>query len=254
MDCITKKVLITVKTYPNPSKKYGETVCCAGIDIETSQWIRLYPIPFRDLDFSKRFKKYAIIKVECSKAPKDHRIESFKVDSDSIKIIEQLDTNNNWQRRKEIVIPTASKSLCHLLNEVQNDKSLGMFKPTDVSFSFKKAGTKDKEKRQACYAQLSFFNRQKTPIEDIPIDFYYHFKCHGQTDCPGHKLLILDWEIVQAYRDWRSRYPSESELLEKIEQRWMEMTSAKKDTYFYVGNMQRFKNQFMVLGVFYPPL
>jgi len=32
----TKQVLITVKAYPNPSVKYGETVCCAGIDIETA--------------------------------------------------------------------------------------------------------------------------------------------------------------------------------------------------------------------------
>ncbi len=31
------------------------------------------------------------------------------------------------------------------------------------------------------------------------------------------------------------------------------MTSEKKDTYFYVGNMKRFPGNFMVLGVFYPP-
>jgi len=250
----TKKVLITVKTYPNPSKKYGETVCCAGIDIQASQWIRLYPIPFRDLDFSKRFKKYAVIEVKCSKAPKDHRIESYKVDADSIKILDWLDTKKKWQRRKEIVIPTASESFCSILNEIENNKSLGMFKPAQVSFLYKKAGTKDIEKRKACYAQLSFFDRQKTPIEEIPYDFYYYFKCHGQKDCPGHKLQIMDWEIVQAYRDWRYRYPSEPELLQKIEQRWLDMTSLKKDTYFYVGNMQRFKNQFMILGVFYPPV
>jgi hypothetical protein len=31
------------------------------------------------------------------------------------------------------------------------------------------------------------------------------------------------------------------------------MTSEKKDTYFYAGNMKRFPENFMVLGVFYPP-
>ena len=34
--CI-KRVLITVKAYPNPSKKYGETVCCAGVDVNTTE-------------------------------------------------------------------------------------------------------------------------------------------------------------------------------------------------------------------------
>ncbi len=27
-----KKILIAVKTYPNPSQKYNETVCTAGLD------------------------------------------------------------------------------------------------------------------------------------------------------------------------------------------------------------------------------
>ena len=56
----TKTVLVTVKAYPNPSRKYTETVCCAGIDIDTKKWIRLYPIPYRDLDESQKFKKYNI--------------------------------------------------------------------------------------------------------------------------------------------------------------------------------------------------
>jgi hypothetical protein len=56
-----KRILITVKAYPNPSRKYGETVCCAGVDLSNSQLVRLYPIKFRDLDEGKQFKKYSII-------------------------------------------------------------------------------------------------------------------------------------------------------------------------------------------------
>jgi hypothetical protein len=43
---MNKRVLITVKTYPNPSKSYQETVCTAGID-EDKNWIRIYPVNFR---------------------------------------------------------------------------------------------------------------------------------------------------------------------------------------------------------------
>lgn len=37
------KVLITVKTYPIPSKRYDELVCTAGVT-ERGDFIRLYPI------------------------------------------------------------------------------------------------------------------------------------------------------------------------------------------------------------------
>ena len=51
------KVLITVKTYPIPSPKYDELVCTAGVT-ESGDFIRLYPINFRDLPYSKQYRKY----------------------------------------------------------------------------------------------------------------------------------------------------------------------------------------------------
>jgi len=251
----TKRVLITVKAYPNPSKTYGETVCCAGIDVDTLEWIRLYPIPFRDLDSARKFKKYTIINVRCWKAPDDHRVESYKVDADTIKKLDFLDTKQKWAKRKNVVLPTLSPSFCKIREEVAQNKSLGIFKPTDINFSWKKSPLESDAKRQACYAQLSFFDTKKKTIEQIPFDFYYHFKCHDTADCPGHQLPIIDWEIAQAYRDWRHRYKPQQLLLQMIKQRWLDlMCSAKNDVYFYVGNMKRFRENFMVLGTFYPKL
>ena len=45
-----KDILITIKTYPEYSSKYTETVCTCGILAETGQMIRIYPIRFRYLD------------------------------------------------------------------------------------------------------------------------------------------------------------------------------------------------------------
>jgi hypothetical protein len=39
---IKTKVLITVMTYPHPSRGYQELVCTAGIT-ENDDWVRLYP-------------------------------------------------------------------------------------------------------------------------------------------------------------------------------------------------------------------
>lgn len=249
----TKQVLITVKAYPNPSKKYIETVCCAGIDVETGSWVRLYPVPYRDLDSSQQFKKYTIIKVRCWKAAGDTRVESYKIVSDSIEIVRLLGTANNWHERRQTVLPTLSRSFCQILQDTRDGRSLGMFRPCDVDFSWKKSTPINQAERDACYAQLSFFDKQKNVIEEIPFDFYYRFKCAGVEDCPGHKLSIVDWEIDQAYRDWRYRYKTMDLLLAKIRQRWLTLMCAESnDTCFYVGNMARFRDQFMVLGVFYP--
>ena len=252
-ELITKRVLVTVKAYPNPSRKYGETVCCAGIDIDILQWIRLYPIPYRDLDVSQKFKKYTVISVKCYKA-NDKRVESYKVDSDSINRLYYLDGKKKWEKRKEIVLPTISTSFCNILQDIKQNKSLGIFKPHNIDFSWKKSSVESEHKREACYVQLSFFNSQKEVIEQIPYDFYYTFKCHKQSNCPGHKLPIIDWEIGQAYRKWKHTYKNHEELLLNIKKKWLDfICSEKNDIYFYVGNMKRFHNQFMVLGVFYPP-
>lgn len=44
-----QRVLITVKTYPTLSKKYGETVCTAGIRPDGS-WVRIYPVGAMESD------------------------------------------------------------------------------------------------------------------------------------------------------------------------------------------------------------
>lgn len=251
----TKKVLITVKAYPNPSTKYRETVCVAGIDLDTGKWIRLYPIPFRDLDSNNKFKKYSIIEVRAIKSPADSRPESYKVESSTIRVIDNIDPQKNWHKRKQLLLPTVSPSFCHILQE--NDASnisLGMIKPDRVNFIWKKVKPKKtQEKREACYDQFLLYGNKSDPIEPIAYDFRYGFHCQGEPQCPGHDLPIIDWEIMQSYRKWRSNYKAEGDLLNAIKKRWLNyMCAEKQDTYFYVGNMLRFKNNFMVLGVFYP--
>jgi len=249
----TKTILITVKAYPNPSKRYSETVCCAGVDMTAQRWVRLYPIPFRDLGQSQKFQKYNIIKLKCQRA-NDRRVESYKVNSETIEIIDYLNTKKKWLRRKQIVLPLASLSYCQILEDIAQNKSFGMFKPSHVNFHYKKSTLESEQKRQASYAQLSFLDKRKKPIEEIPFDFYYSFTCSNSPNCPGHKLPIMDWEIGQSYRSWRYRYKDQNTLLDKIRERWLErMCSEKNDVYFYVGNMKRFHDHFMVLGVFYPP-
>lgn len=250
----TKRVLITIKAPPNPSKKYQETNCCAGIDLETGNWLRLYPIPFRLLDYNKQFPKYSIISVNCQQPLRDKRMESYKVDQESIKILNQLGTENKWYERKKIILSALSPSFCKILEDVKINKSLGIFKPTDIDFEIKKSVPKDEQKRRAAYNQYRLFDKTLKPIEETPFSFYYKFKCQNCPRCPTHKLMIQDWELMEAYRRWHNKYKNQTVLLSKIRQKWLnELCSPTKDTYFYVGNIWKRPKQFMVLGVFYPP-
>ena len=254
---IKKEILITVKAYTNTSKKYVETSCIAGIDVDTLEWVRLYPIPFRDLEKFKKFKKYSIIAVDTFKSNKDSRPESYNIDIDSIRILKDLKTKKgNWDKRKEIVFKTLDNSLCDILeNNATNNQSLGVFKPREVNFRITKLSKKEIENKNVDYTQLNFSNPKRDVLETIPYRFKYSFYCANRSNCPGHTHSIIDWEIGECYRSWRYRYKTEDSLKAHIKNRWLDsMFNEKRDTYFYVGNQNRFRDKFMILGVFYSPI
>ncbi len=99
-----RKILIATKTYPSISTKYQETVCTAGVLLDDEdkpvQWIRIYPIRFRQLDFDKRYPRWSIISAKIERNDKDYREESFRIDDSSIEVIRKLDTRKNWEERK----------------------------------------------------------------------------------------------------------------------------------------------------------
>jgi hypothetical protein len=157
----TKQVLVTVKAYPQDSKRYSETVCTAGICLDDKKWIRLYPIPFRFLDGSKQFSKYQIIDVEVSRDGTDGRPESHKVRQDTLTPGRLIDSAKNWQKRKEYVLPTLSRSMCEIMREQESTKkSLGAFKLTrPTKFYWKKVDISAEEEPE--HIQLVLFDSQK---------------------------------------------------------------------------------------------
>ena len=130
------RVLITVKTYPIPSSKYDELVCTAGVT-ETGDFVRLYPINFRDLPDDKQFTKYQWIEVKASKhTGRDKRPESYRPDSESIEICgDPIKTKpGNWRDRSRYVLKNKAKSIEYLRERQKSDKtSLGIFKPKNIS-------------------------------------------------------------------------------------------------------------------------
>src|SRR5262245_42397218 len=96
----TSEVLITVRTYPVPSRKSIEVSCTAGITRE-GEWVRLYPVPWRLLSSEKRFRKYQWISARVRNATSDPRVESRRIDEESIQILSQpLSSERQWALRR----------------------------------------------------------------------------------------------------------------------------------------------------------
>lgn len=251
-----EKILIVAKTAPNPSDKYRETVCTAGIT-QKGKWIRLYPIPFRYMEFDKWFHKYQWIEVEIEKRPadKDFRIDSYQPNCDSIKPLGKPLKAENWKERKEIILPTSSKSLEEIREMYDNQKvSLGIFKPKRVTnFVIEPASREWSKKHKQVLSQQHLFDQQPKALEKIPYNFSYEFECNDSR-CKGHKMQIIDWEITELYRNMKKKYPfSMDTVLEKVKNQWFyEMCGENKDTHLIVGSVYP-KPSFVVLGVFWPP-
>lgn len=247
-----KKVLITVKAYPQSSKKHQETVCTAGICVDTKEWVRLYPVPFRFLEDGKQFKKYDVLDVEVTSDGTDGRPESHKIREDTLSICENIGPDDNWRRRKEFVLPTLSKSMCEIQREqISSKKSLGAFKLSKPKDFHWEAVDLSKETDDA--VQLTLFDNNKKQLEKLAYDFRYKYTCDNEPDCTGHDQKILDWELGEALRQWRARYSSEQETLEKLKEMWLDtMFADEKDPVVFVGNHHLYRQSFMVLGVFYP--
>ena len=131
------RVLITVKTYPLPSRSYTELVCTAGL-LDGEKWIRMYPIPYRFLQDQQKYPKYSWIELNLTRKKDDFRLESYspKLGVDEpIKVFEQISTANEWAARKSYVLNevfTSMNELVEIAKDPNQRKSLATLKPSQI--------------------------------------------------------------------------------------------------------------------------
>lgn len=250
----TKKALIVVRTYPVPAKTGVEVSCTAAIT-EDGKWLRLFPIPYRFLEQDQRFSKYQWIEASMTKASKDPRPESHKLNAASIKIVSPiLPTANQWRARKRFVSPLKAHCLCCLKKEqvAHGHPTLGVFKPKSIKRLVIKTAAKDwTESQKSILRQGHLFQAgPKEELEKVPFDFQYEFEC-DHDGCVGHKIICTDWEMGQSWRKWSREYGTqwEAAFRETYERQMIE----EKDTHFFVGTMHGHPNVWIIVGLFYPP-
>lgn len=241
------------------SRRYGEVSCIAGLDMKTSEWIRLYPVPFRTLEDAQKFRKYEPIRARVQRPRDDRRPESWRVDAESIEVIGHvLGPEHGWKARRPIVEPAIGDSMCDV-RKAQKEKgtSLQMFRPKEVLDLIIEDAEPDPEKGKQAEdwaAQGSLLGStdlqlQRKALEQIPFRFLYRYQCSAD-DCPGHRQSIVDWEIVALYRSVREQ----ENWRDLIRAKWLDqMCGTDKDTAFIVGNQHQYLDGFLILGVWWPP-
>ncbi len=250
------KILLIVETYPNLSKKYDRTVCMAGIDIKSREWMRIYPVAYFDIPFDKRPHKYEVIEVlaERNLSEKFQRKESHKIEGNKLRKVGGISTENNWKNRNDIIYKNIAPSIEFLQEQYEKDKtSLGFIKPKYIDDFYVEPISKAREWERELVegSQRTLFNQEyKSPLDKIPYRFAYKFRCDDE--CKGHDFMVEDWELLALYRGLLKRGNSEQIAIQKCIQKYKDEFLSKKDIGFFVGTESKW-NHWLIIGVYYPP-
>ncbi|QWR76131.1 hypothetical protein [Candidatus Magnetomonas plexicatena] len=255
------KILITVKTYPTLSAKYDEIVCTAGFR-EDGTWVRLYPIPFRKLDYEKQYKKYQWIELKIERNSSDPRKESYRpVNINDIVTGVWIEPTNYWRERKEIVLKKVYTNMEILIEEAKNpDKctSLAVFKPSEIiDFKFTKTVREWDKVKLAQLDQLKLYEKNDNPfkvVKKLPYKFSYIFMEDSSVE---RTLMIEDWEIGQLFWNCCKKHNGdEIKACNDVKKKYFDDFAKTKDLYFYLGTTREFhfhaKNPFIIIGTFHP--
>lgn len=259
-----EEIFVIAKTYPTRSKKYKELVCTAGIN-RRGEWIRIYPIPFRNLEDYKKFKRYTWIEAEITPDKSDPRIESHKINTSSIKILENIPTNKEWGRRKQLILENSRiyTNLREIIDAATktNTLSLCTFKPTKfldiIVIKNPKEELTEKEKKEHINANRSLFDMESCELEFTGMPHIpYKFKIRFEDDVgKASSLSVIDWEIPQLYLNYKKE--GDEIAIEKVKEKLLWMLK-ERDLYLFLGTMKQMhikksKNPYTIIGLFYPP-
>ncbi|MDO9556153.1 MAG: hypothetical protein Q7J82_01015 [Coriobacteriia bacterium] len=257
MLAVRKRVLVTVKTYPNPSTKYKETVCTAGIDLDTGRFVRLYPVRFRHLSYASQFKKWDILEFDAFHKSSDVRGDTWTPQGDFV-TMGHIDTGPgrppNWAKRNAVILPLTSTIEDLEIRARDRSCSLGVVKVhAPARLRVVSSPGEWTQKQSLAIAQEGLFDEKCRPLERVPVKFMYEFRCHGS--CKGHRVQLFDWEVYALYRRQLDKRGDAVAAAQDVEQHFnVQLGTETHDLHLFVGTHFEHQDQFSAIGVYYPPL
>jgi hypothetical protein len=257
------KVVVLIKAAPVLTHDLEETMCVAGIRTDSGdpQWIRLHPVPFRDLADDSKFAKYQTVSLAARRPRSDRRPESWSPVSGSIIPTELMGTENGWAQRRHLVDRLGEARMCDLIEANRSGSgpdtpSLAVVRPIEsprLKITQRDELQLGEWRRRAAGAasRMSLFDDpsvSKPDFEVVPWRFQYEFRCSAPR-CNGHRQTIVDWEALALWRHVRHQPDWRDQMRLKFE----ETLWKGRDTVLFVGNQEQHPVSFLVLGVFWPP-
>jgi len=239
--------MLTVKASPEIGRTHGETVCVTGIRLDTDRphWIRLFPVQWQWF-WGKSHPKYQVIDIDVEHHAKDQRPESFRPSLDSVVVHREKSTK---AQRAATLADLDQYTMCDLVAaKGWKRPSLGLVVPREIiGFSvFDNTEDSAHTTKMNKAAQASLLTQGAPTLELCPYTFKLHYRCAAE-GCNTHTQTIVDWEISEAWRNWRHSYPDD--YLARIEKKWLELVDAERKPALYVGNQHQAPQGFLVLGI-----
>ena len=262
------RVLITVKTYPQPSGKYGELICPAGL-LDGEKWIRIYPVAFRFLTEEKLYPKYSWIELDLVRNRRDFRPESYRPKQgidEEITVLCSLDTSNKWAARKDYVLKEVFTSISKLIHVAKSNekKSLATLRPTEIiNFVIEEDKRDWKEEWIALAKQGNIFEiddkgqlKDRPRVPKPPYKYFYEFLT--ENDTKPHRMMIEDIEIGNLYWNCLKRTDGDEIAANQlVRPKYFDTFLEKNELYLFVGTTMQYHNvgpnPFIIVGIFYPP-
>ena len=211
-------LLVLAKTYPSISRKYQHLVCVAGLT-DKNEWRRVYPIVWQ-IFWGGGFKKKFWIEYEKqSDERSDHRPESRKINSKTIKELYEADFKDIKQR-----LDNKLTTLEYLASKNHKEVSMGVIKPFKI-INFIPEDNEHYGKLIEKQKQKSLSGKSAIQVDIFPKIFSYIFYCSPNCKTK-HKMMCEDWELMALYRNCErmrkeSIYKDENEVFEKVKQRFL---------------------------------
>lgn len=219
--------------------KHGETVCCAGLDLH-GNWLRLYPVSFRQLEAGQKFGRWDRIRFRWRLPNDDQRPESRRVDQQSLEIIGEI--------KKSERAPFLDRAIVRgLAAEREKGRSLALLEPEIIEFVVQKKPDDelraDQSRFEQMRAQQDMFTKAQTPYKPCPYLFKYRYRT-----ADGERFgTCQDWEIEATFFKWSSQY-GETRALDDMRRRFGD-EFPKKGLLFAMGTHSRYPDQWLINGL-----
>lgn len=168
----SSQVAILIKALPQPSKKYGETVCCAGLT-DSGEWKRLFPVRYRHLTGDQSFQRWDRIRFNYRTPKQDSRRESCHIFEDSITKVGKLTQRERERLLNRVIVGSAKQA-------EMSGSSLALIRPKNTIFKYRRKTEALLQKEREAYlraaSQESFFDEALAALEPSPYRFSFSFE------------------------------------------------------------------------------